>query len=77
MPLYEYRCADCGAEFEELAGADETPACPSCHSTHTIRLLSACSHQGCCAPRGNYSPSSLGGGGGCAGCSGGHCATCH
>ncbi|MBO4793930.1 MAG: zinc ribbon domain-containing protein, partial [Deltaproteobacteria bacterium] len=35
MPLYEYRCDDCGAEFEELCRESETPPCPGaferCH----------------------------------------------
>lgn len=43
MPLYEYRCSDCGAQFEELlssAGAED-PACRECRSRRVTRLLSA------------------------------------
>ncbi len=41
MPLYEYRCADCGAKFDELvASADEKVACPKCQSSKAEKLLS-------------------------------------
>ena len=41
MPLYEYRCADCGAKFDELVvSADEKVACPKCQSAKTEKLLS-------------------------------------
>ena len=49
-------------------------ACPSCKSTDTERLLSACAcHTGSGSSDGSSSSCS---GGGCAGCSGGHCSTC-
>lgn len=45
MPLYEYRCRDCGQCFEELvssaAARENSPECPACRSTDTKRLLSA------------------------------------
>ena len=74
MPMYEYRCHKCNALFEEIASADETVACPSCKSTDTERLLSACAcHTGSGSSDGGSSSCS---GGGCACCSGGHCSTC-
>ena len=30
MPLYDFSCETCGAEFEELVAAGATPACPAC-----------------------------------------------
>lgn len=31
MPLYEFRCARCSQQFEELIFGDrETPPCPTC-----------------------------------------------
>lgn len=30
MPLYEYHCGQCGADFEFLVRNGERPACPSC-----------------------------------------------
>jgi putative FmdB family regulatory protein len=41
VPLYEYQCCDCGHQFELLVRVAMTPACPSCHSEHLQRLLSA------------------------------------
>jgi putative FmdB family regulatory protein len=42
MPVYEFRCEECGAEFEELVKAPSTrAACPSCGSGHVRRLFSA------------------------------------
>ncbi|HEV3399585.1 MAG TPA: zinc ribbon domain-containing protein [Actinomycetes bacterium] len=34
MPLYEYRCTDCGEEFEALvpAGRADAEPCPDCGS---------------------------------------------
>lgn len=42
MPLYEYRCRECGAEFEELIGINDTapPPCPACSSVTTEKMIS-------------------------------------
>lgn len=69
MPMYEYRCAECGAEFEKLlrfSEADKLPACPNCQGTQTRRKLSAVASfgstdngsftsGGSCSPRGGFS----------------------
>lgn len=35
MPIFEYRCDDCGATFEKLVKrGDEGGSCPSCGQTH-------------------------------------------
>ncbi|HZT30496.1 MAG TPA: zinc ribbon domain-containing protein [Bryobacteraceae bacterium] len=45
MPIYEYRCEDCGSKFEKLvrrtadAGAGELE-CPSCGQRHLRQELS-------------------------------------
>lgn len=44
MPLYEYRCKDCGAEFEKqlrFSEANQIPACPNCNSTQTRKKISS------------------------------------
>jgi len=43
MPLFEYRCSDCGKKSEELVMAGDTasaPTCPACGSMSMRRLLS-------------------------------------
>jgi putative FmdB family regulatory protein len=42
MPLYEFRCPQCGAEFERIVfRADEGPVqCPTCGALNPERLLS-------------------------------------
>ncbi len=43
MPLYEYRCANCGQTFEllrRMGDADRDLACPKCESEEIERLLS-------------------------------------
>ncbi len=41
MPTYEYRCADCGHEFEEFQSISDAPVtiCPSCGGK-TQRIIS-------------------------------------
>lgn len=44
MPLYEYRCNDCGKEFEKMVRFSETgqnPACPSCEGQDTRKMISS------------------------------------
>ncbi len=43
MPLFEYRCSQCGKKSEEIVLAGDTvsaPKCPSCGSRKMTRLLS-------------------------------------
>jgi len=70
MPLYEFRCADCGQIFDRLQSFDaESPACASCGSTEVNRLISLI---GGLVGSGPGGAPRAGGGGGC-GC-GGACA---
>ena len=43
MPIYEYACAGCGAQFEHLtlARQETPPPCPSCGGQKTEKLVSA------------------------------------
>ncbi|MDL2210398.1 zinc ribbon domain-containing protein [Desulfovibrio sp. OttesenSCG-928-O18] len=80
MPIYEYRCKKCGIDFEEIMGAnDPAPACPDCHSDKTEKLVSkACFRSGSSYDGGAYDTGGAhSSSGGCAGCSGGNCASCH
>ena len=43
MPLFEFICQSCEAEFELLVGVRETPVCPACQSRKLDKLMSAAS----------------------------------
>jgi len=40
MPMYEYRCRECNAEFELIVFSSTTPACPDCQSEDLDKQLS-------------------------------------
>jgi putative FmdB family regulatory protein len=52
MPIYEYRCSDCGRRFTEFSRKvlareeDVQPPCPNCLSTQTTRQLGSFITQG-------------------------------
>ena len=75
MPIREYRCAQCKTEFEELVFNDHLPPCPSCGASKVEQLMSCCRFRG---SGDDFSmPSASGSGGGCSGCAGGNCGSCH
>ena len=43
MPIYEYRCQDCGHELEVLQKVSDPPLkeCPECHQESLQKLVSA------------------------------------
>lgn len=47
MPIYAYRCADCGAEKEHLQKMSDAPltACPACGSNNYSKQLTAAGFQ--------------------------------
>jgi putative FmdB family regulatory protein len=47
MPIYEYKCQQCGSSFEQIrsiAERDKDLLCPKCHSTRVERQLSVFSY---------------------------------
>lgn len=50
MPIYEYRCNKCGAEFEDLVSLSDrdTPReCPACGAKDSSRKVSVFASPGC------------------------------
>ncbi|MBW8192874.1 zinc ribbon domain-containing protein [Neiella marina] len=43
MPIYEYRCDDCGHELEKLQRMSDAPLtdCPACSASSLKKLISA------------------------------------
>ncbi|MBN1872815.1 MAG: zinc ribbon domain-containing protein [Anaerolineae bacterium] len=74
MPIYEYRCQECGTPFEarrSMRDADTPIACPKCGSTHAKRGLSLFFASGSSGVIKGAS-----GGSSCSSCGGGSCASC-
>ena len=59
MPIYVYRCSDCGLRFERLTSRDaEAPACPDCGGA-TAKIpagISLSSRASSSAPKDNIAP---------------------
>lgn len=44
MPIYDYKCAECGSTydvFHKVREVKEDIICPKCNSTEHVRLISA------------------------------------
>jgi putative FmdB family regulatory protein len=68
MPYYEYRCNECGHEFEKMlrfSESDLLPTCPHCSGSQTRKKLSAVAAVGAGeSTPGGYTSSSCGSRGG-------------
>jgi len=72
MPIYEFRCNQCGQRLEKLCSIDQSSAklpCPACSAAELYRVMSGFSSPGA----GNQA---TGGASGCSTCSSGNCSTC-
>jgi putative FmdB family regulatory protein len=66
MPLYEYRCGDCGRLFERLVRSwNEAVDCPSCASAQVEKQVSTFAFTG--TDGGHGGGTRMGGGGSCCG----------
>lgn len=73
MPVYEYACEDCRAQFEMLrpmSQADSPVSCEQCGGGRTRRKQSVCYASSGGKPLAGSTAKS------CGGCSGGSCAGC-
>lgn len=64
MPIYEYRCDDCGRIFEKLVigESDKDIRCPKCDCREVKRVMSSCNAS---SGLGSTSLGGLGGGSSC------------
>ncbi|MBP7732340.1 MAG: zinc ribbon domain-containing protein [Caldisericia bacterium] len=71
MPIYEFKCLNCKAEFDVLMGySDPVPSCPKCGSNNVAKKISVFSSKA-------SNPASTENiGGGCTSCNGGSCSSC-
>lgn len=70
MPIYEFRCSDCKAEFEKLVmGNSFDYKCVSCGSKKIEKKFSAFSYSGGEKGQASSGPS-------CGGCTASSCAPC-
>lgn len=62
MPIFEYKCSDCGEQFDDLdsiANRDKPHKCPACGSMKSERQLSVfCASSGEGGSGGKICPSS-------------------
>ncbi|MDR1578262.1 MAG: zinc ribbon domain-containing protein [Deltaproteobacteria bacterium] len=74
MPIYEYKCSQCGKEFEFLVSrSQETIICPDCGFDRCDKWLSSFrSLKAGSSDHGSYSSSSSG----CGSCAASSCAGC-
>ena len=70
MPIYEYRCKECGEEFEKIVRSGTEINCPECSSDQVRRMMSAFAFKS----GDSFVPSS--GGSGCGSCSASTCSGC-
>lgn len=72
MPIFEFKCKNCGNEFEKLVRNSKSDiSCPKCKSKDTEKQFSSFAVSGLSS--GGHSHS---GGCSCGSCSGGNCSSC-
>lgn len=77
MPIYEYECCECQAQFETLVfRQDEAVTCPECGCEKAERLMSVCGFKSG-GDKGSASSRMGSSGSSCSGCTAGSCSSCH
>lgn len=79
MPIYEYRCEECGNVFEEIVSGNQSQPlpCPSCFSQKTEKLMSRLGGIGMGKSSGDFACSSGAPCPGAASCGAGGCCPSH
>jgi putative FmdB family regulatory protein len=69
MPIYEYKCNQCGEDFETLVFGNKTVDCPKCSSQDIKKKMSSFGMSGVEKPF-------AGSNAGCTSCNKGSCSSC-
>jgi putative FmdB family regulatory protein len=69
MPIYEYKCNQCGEDFEKLVFGNNPVDCPKCNSQDIKKKMSSFGMSGVDKP---FAGSSSG----CTSCTKGSCTSC-
>jgi putative FmdB family regulatory protein len=70
MPIYEYKCSNCGEDFEKLVFGNQKVRCPKCDSGDIKKKFSVFSAAGTEKPLAGTSS-------GCTSCTKSTCSNCH
>ncbi|MCD5412029.1 zinc ribbon domain-containing protein [Thermodesulfovibrionales bacterium] len=66
MPIFEYKCGECGQEFEKLVFGNQEITCSKCESKNTNKKMSVFGMSGVENPTSS----------GCSSCSSSTCSSC-
>ncbi|HET8623953.1 MAG TPA: zinc ribbon domain-containing protein [Gemmatimonadales bacterium] len=67
MPIYAYRCAGCGADFEKLVRNGAVVSCPDCEGRKLERRMSVPARSGSSTKGADFTSLGPPAGGGCCG----------
>ncbi|OGR05328.1 MAG: hypothetical protein A2511_01095 [Deltaproteobacteria bacterium RIFOXYD12_FULL_50_9] len=76
MPLFDFVCHSCGAEFEALVMGSSKPSCPKCQSPDLQKKMSTFAFRSGSGGS-NVASAASSSGSSCGSCAGGSCKTCH